>query len=61
MIKKTKNIKKNTENNHSGQRPCDDCLFFRRLGGRFGVCDRGEHPSDPRDCKYFRKSLNSVD
>ena len=35
------------------QRPCDVCIHFKILGGRFGKCMKHESPSDPRDCVLF--------
>ena len=39
------------------QRPCRDCRWFRLLdaGGRYGVCDKREKPSDPRECVVYKK------
>lgn len=39
------------------QRPCKECRWFRLLdaGGRFGVCDKHEQPSDPRECYVFKR------
>lgn len=54
--KRTKAFPKNKK----VQRPCKECLWFSWLdaGKRFGVCDKHEKPSDPRDCVVFkRKSL----
>ena len=45
------------------QRPCKDCKWFRWLdaGERFGVCEKHEKPSDPRDCvKYKRKDIEKL-
>ena len=35
-------------------RKCKDCVNFRWLSVRYGVCSKGEHPSDPRECVLFR-------
>lgn len=39
------------------KRPCETCKFYRILAGRYGVCEKGEHPSDPRECYSFRRKL----
>ena len=66
MSERVKKVKKSdkvdSSNSKSGymKRPCENCLFFRRLGGRFGVCDRGNHPSAPTACVLFRKDLSRI-
>lgn len=60
-VNKLKKFEKvDSSNSKSGymKRPCENCLFFRRLGGRFGVCDKGNHPSAPSDCALFRRNVN---
>lgn len=59
MSKQSKSSER-VEKKDAVKRPCGECMFFRILGGRFGVCDRGEHPSEPRDCVRFRRALKHV-
>lgn len=64
MRKRMNNMSKSSERVEKKgvtKRDCAECVFFRLLGGRFGVCDKGEHPSDPRECVCFRKQLKRVD
>ena len=41
-------------------RKCVECVNFKKLGGRFGVCCKGEHPSDISVCSLFRKGIKYV-
>ena len=39
------------------ERPCNDCVNFRWLSVRYGVCDCHEHPSEPRECSLFKRKI----
>lgn len=44
------------------QRPCNECRWFRWLDANhhYGVCDKHEKPSDPRDCVVYRRRLDRI-
>ena len=46
-------------NGKSYSRPCSSCCYFRwlGLGKRFGVCDKGDHPSDPHVCVRYKRKV----
>ena len=42
------------------QRPCKDCMYFRFLSARFGVCEQHEQPSSPYHCFIYKRRLQKI-